>query len=282
MEIEIYMKNSLKDQIESLIEFSVWYRKIVDDFNFDPQKDREARDLLSHILEKKHYSYNLEEILLSFKKNIQNKKYICVYGCGPSLEESVDFILRNMGKNFFNNCVNLVADGAAQLLNERIIPIDGIITDLDGITKKDFLKAKFVIVHAHGDNIFLLEHFKNTIINFKKIIGTTQAESTHNLINPGGFTDGDRILSLIVSFLLPQQELLLIGMDFDGIVGKYSKPNKEKNYLADPIKLKKLQYALQIIEWLIPKVRIPLYLINTKPISNKFRYLTLEAFKNKF
>ncbi|TES93889.1 MAG: DUF115 domain-containing protein [Promethearchaeota archaeon] len=276
------MKNSLKTQIESHIEFRAWYRKIVNDFNFDLQKDREARDLLSHILEKKPFSYNLEEILLSFKENIQKKEHICVYGCGPSLEESVDFILSNLGKNFFSNCVNLAADGAARLLNERTIPIDGIITDLDGITKSDFSKAKFVIVHAHGDNILLLERFKNAIINFTKIIGTTQAESTYNLINPGGFTDGDRILAFIVSFLLPQQELYLIGMDFSDIVGNYSKPNHEKNYLADPIKFKKLQYALQIIEWLIPKIKIPLYLINTKPISDKLNYLTLEAFKERF
>ena len=276
------MKNSLKAQIESHIEFRAWYRKIVNDFNFVLQKDREARDLLSRILEKKTYSYNLEEVLHSFKENIQKKERICVYGCGPSLEESVDYILSNLGKNFFNNCVNLAADGAARLLNERTIPVDGIITDLDGITKRDFFKAKFVVVHAHGDNILLLEHFKNTIINFTKIIGTTQAESTYNLINPGGFTDGDRILAFILSFLLPQQELYLIGMDFNDIVGNYSKPNHEKNYLADPIKLKKLQYALQIIEWLIPKIKIPMYLINSKPISDKFNYLTLKAFKERF
>jgi uncharacterized Rossmann fold enzyme len=276
------MKNSLKTQIESNIEFREWYRKIVNEFNFDLQKDRESRNLLSRILEKKTNSYNLEEVLLSFKENIQKKNHICVYGCGPSLEESVDYLLSNLGKNFFNNCVNLAADGAARLLNERIIPIDGIITDLDGITKRDFFKAKFVVVHAHGDNILLLEHFKNTIINFKKIIGTTQAESTYNLINPGGFTDGDRILALIISFLLPRQELYLIGMDFNDIVGNYSKPNHDKNYLADPIKLKKLQYALQIIEWLIPKIKIPMYLINSKPISDKFNYLTLKAFKERF
>ena len=276
------MKNSLKTQIESHIEFREWYHKIVNDFNFDLQKDREARNLLSHILEKKTYSYNLEEVLLSFKNNFQKKNRICVYGCGPSLEVSVDYLISNLGKTFFNTCVNLAADGAARLLNERTIPIDGIITDLDGITKRDFSNAKFVIVHAHGDNILLLEHFKNTIINFKKIIGTTQAESTYNLLNPGGFTDGDRILALIISFLLPHQELYLIGMDFNDIVGNYSKPNREKNFLADPIKLKKLQYALQIIEWLIPKVKIPMYLINTKPISDKFNYLTLEAFKERF
>jgi len=276
------MKNSLKTQIESHIEFRAWYRKIANDFNFNLQKDREARDYLSRILDNKNSSYNLEEVLLSFKENIQKKEQICVYGCGPSLEESVDYILSNLGKTFFDNCVNLAADGAARLLIERIIPIDGIITDLDGITKRDFFKAKFVIVHAHGDNIILLEDFKKLIIDFPNLIGTTQAEPIHNLINPGGFTDGDRILTFILSFLIPQQELYLIGMDFDEIVGKYSKPNNEKYYLAGPIKLKKLQYALQIIEWLISKIKIPLYLINTKPISDKFKYLTLEAFKERF
>jgi len=74
------MQNSLKTQIESHIEFKAWYRKIINDFNFDPQKDRTARDYLSHILEKKTNSYNLEEVLLSFQENIQKKEYICVYG----------------------------------------------------------------------------------------------------------------------------------------------------------------------------------------------------------
>ena len=276
------MQNSLKTQIESHIEFKAWYRKIISDFNFDPQKDRVARDYLSHILEKKNKSYNLEEVLLSFQENIQKKQHICVYGCGPSLDESVDFILSNLGKNFFNNGINLAADGAARLLIERNIPIDGIITDLDGITKQDFFKAKFMVVHAHGDNINVLEDFKNSIIEFPKLIGTSQSEPVHNLINPGGFTDGDRILTLIMSFLLPHQYLYLIGMDFADIVGKHSKLNKETDYLAGSIKLKKLRYALQIIEWLIPKIRIPLYLINTKPISEKFNYLTLQAFIERF
>ncbi|MHA1473118.1 MAG: hypothetical protein ACTSQW_08490, partial [Promethearchaeota archaeon] len=104
----------------------------------------------------------------------------------------------------------------------------------------------------------------------------------HNLINPGGFTDGDRIIALIMSFLLPHQYLYLIGMDFADIVGKYSKLNRENDYLAGSIKLKKLRYALAILEWLIPKIKIPLYLINTKPISEKFNYLTLEAFTERF
>ena len=69
------MKNSLKTQIESHIEFRTWYHKIVKDFNFDLQKDREARDLLSRILEKKTPRITLRRFcfllkIISREKNI--------------------------------------------------------------------------------------------------------------------------------------------------------------------------------------------------------------------
>jgi uncharacterized Rossmann fold enzyme len=275
------MKYSLKKQIDSFVEFKQWYIKILEDFNFNYQKDCEAREFLSRILEEKSDNWKLEKVLLSFKCLIQKKKRIFIYGCGPSLEETVDYILKIQGKENFSKWVNLAADGAARLLTERKIQMDGIFTDLDGIIKRDFNHSKFVIVHAHGDNIINLKHFKSEIINFPNIIGTTQVEPVENLINSGGFTDGDRILSFISSLLLPKHELYLIGMDFNDIVGKYSKPEIEKNHKASPIKLKKLQYALQIVEWLLNRIKNPVYIINSKVISDKIKNLTLEMFKEK-
>ena len=275
------MKHSLKKQMDSFVEFKQWYIKILQDFNFDYQKDCEAREFLSRILEEKSENWKLEKVLLSFKCLIQNKKRIFIYGCGPSLEETVDYILKIQGKKNFSKWVNLAADGAARLLTERKIQIDGIFTDLDGITKRDFNQSKFVIVHAHGDNIINLKHFKSEIINFPNVIGTTQVEPVENLVNSGGFTDGDRILSFISSLLLPKHELYLIGMDFNDIIGKYSKPEIQKNHKASPIKLKKLQYALQIIEWLMNRIKNPAYIINSKIISDNFKNLTLEMFKEK-
>jgi len=275
------MKQSLKKQIDSFVEFKQWYIKILQDFNFNYQKDCEAREFLSRILEEKSENWKLEKVLHSFKEIIQKKAYICVFGCGPSLEESVNYILSNLGKNFFNNCINLAADGAARLLTERKIQIDGIFTDLDGVTKRDFNHSKFIIVHAHGDNIINLKHFKSEIINFPNVIGTTQVEPVENLVNSGGFTDGDRIISFISSLLLPKHELYLIGMDFKDIIGKYSKPEIQKNHKASPIKLKKLQYALQIIEWLLNRIQNPVYIINSKITSDNLKNLTLEMFKEK-
>ncbi|MFX1287626.1 MAG: 6-hydroxymethylpterin diphosphokinase MptE-like protein, partial [Promethearchaeota archaeon] len=205
------MKHSIKSQIDSHIDFEDWYFKIINDLNFDYQKDLNARDFLSSILREKTDEWCLEEILLSFNQLIQKKKHIFIYGCGPSLEETVNYTLKFQEKNIYNNAVNLVADGAARLMIKKNIPIDAIFTDLDGITKANFDKTKFIIVHAHGDNIARLKYFKNQILNFPKVIGTTQVKPIENLINSGGFTDGDRILFFIASLLIPKHELYLIG-----------------------------------------------------------------------
>ena len=275
------MKHSIKKQIDSFVKFKQWYNKILKDFNFNYQKDCEAREFLSRILEEKNENWILEKVLLSFKCLIQKKKRIFIYGCGPSLEETIDYILKIREKKIFSNWVNLAADGAARLLAGRKIQIDGIFTDLDGITKRDFNHSKFIIVHAHGDNIINIKHFKSEIITFPNVIGTTQVEPVENLVNSGGFTDGDRILSFISSLLLPKHELYLIGMDFKDIVGKYSKPELEENHKASPIKLKKLQYGLQIVEWLLNRIKKPVYIINSEIISDNLKNLTLEMFKEK-
>lgn len=275
------MNHSIKKQIDSHIEFKDWYVKILNDFNFEYQKDREARDFLSSILIEKSEKWSLEEILHSFKNLIQRKKFIFIYGCGPSLEETVDYMIKIQGEKKITNAVNLVADGAARLLIKRRITIDGIFTDLDGITKENFDKAKYIIVHAHGDNKKRLKYFENKILNFPNIIGTTQVEPTDNIINSGGFTDGDRILCFIASLLLPTHEIYLVGMDFSNIVGKYSKLEIEKNHMAEPIKLKKLEYGLQIIEWLLTTIKNPVYIVNSEISTVNLQYLSLEMFKNK-
>ena len=110
------MNQSIKKQIDSRIEFKDWYVKILNDFNFEYQKDREARDFLSNILIEKSEKWSLEEILHSFKSLIQRKKFIFIYGCGPSLEETVDYMIKIQGEKKITKAVNLVSDGAARLL----------------------------------------------------------------------------------------------------------------------------------------------------------------------
>ena len=75
------MVKSLKKQINFFDEFKEWYFKIITDFKFNIQKDRDACDFLSHILTQSSFIWNLEEILKFFKELIQSNSYILVYGC---------------------------------------------------------------------------------------------------------------------------------------------------------------------------------------------------------
>ncbi|MFX0077181.1 MAG: hypothetical protein ACFE96_17180, partial [Candidatus Hermodarchaeota archaeon] len=81
------MKHSIKKQIDSHIDFKDWYFRIIKDLKFDYGQDIEGRDLLSSILREKPENWCLEEVLVSFNQLIKSKKYIFIYGCGPSLEE---------------------------------------------------------------------------------------------------------------------------------------------------------------------------------------------------
>ncbi|MFX1496603.1 MAG: 6-hydroxymethylpterin diphosphokinase MptE-like protein [Promethearchaeota archaeon] len=227
----------------------------------------------------KKKDYDLEEILKSIKIMIHSKEKILIYGCGPSLENTMKYILKINGNNIFNNSINLCADGATRLLREKSVPVDAIFTDLDGISDVDFLYSKFVIVHAHGDNIDKMQKFKDVIINFKNVVGTTQVEPTKYILNPGGFTDGDRILFFLKSFLKPTHNIFLIGMDFDKIVGKYSKIDKYNNFKASRTKRKKLKYAKFLLEWIQSQIPCPVYNVNSNKSTKKLNNLTLFEFK---
>ncbi len=273
------MDSSLKDQIDFYVEFKEWYFKIIKDFGFNYQNDCEARDYLSGLLKQKGKSWDLENILHSFSDLFQKKEIIMIYGCGPSLEETVDKLLKDFGEHFFKKCVNLAANGASILLRKRGIPLEGIFSDLDGISKNEFNYAEFFVIHAHGDNLDRLTYFKEDILSFPNIIGTTQVEPLDNIINPGGFTDGDRILFFIQTLLRPQNTLFLIGMDFNEIIGKYSKPSLTENHQGTPIKLKKLRYAVKLIEWFTERINNKMFFINSRIASKKFEYLTIDELK---
>ena len=77
-------KELLKYKINFFEDFKELYFKIIKDFKFDYKKDCKSRDILSKIIEKKsEYSlYNLEKILQSFKKKVQSRENIYIYGSG--------------------------------------------------------------------------------------------------------------------------------------------------------------------------------------------------------
>jgi len=276
------MPSSLIDMINYYQEFRELYFEILNDFGFDYERDLEARDVLLEIMQQKvkNTSYNLESVLLSFQATLRSRKNIFIYGCGPSLEDTVEHVLEKYGIEIFQNSINLAADGASLFLREREIPITAIFSDLDGITRNEFSHSDYMVIHGHGDNIERLENFKDKMQGFHNVIGTTQVEPLGVIINPGGFTDGDRILYFLRTLIFPENNLFLIGMDFKSVIGKYSKPEMNKNQEGSPIKQKKLGYAIKLLEWLHPRLPSKIYFVNTDQISNKFCYLSIEEFVN--
>ncbi len=251
--------------------WEIFYNEIMDDFGFDKENDLKSALMLSEIIN--DTQNNILDYDIVVGELIKNKD-IYVFGAGPSLKKHVKIvkdIIKNNGDNDKdNNNINdnigdnvndidnhknknfiiISADGATKaLLEENIVP-DIIVSDLDGDLNSIFESNKrgsVVVVHAHGDNI---DNIKTYAPKLKNIVGSSQVpKDIPNLINYGGFTDGDRCCFFAEHF--GAKRIILCGMDFGEYTTKYSRPHLKNDIeKADDIKIKKLQYAEKLINWL--------------------------------
>ena len=214
------------------------YSEIIKQFNYNEQQDYESAILLNFMLK--------NPIPLKKIRKIISRKSVFVVGAGPSLSASISILKK------FPKIPKIVADSAAKSLFENKIKFDILVTDLDGdekLLKKIGKTNSLFVTHAHGDNIAKLQ----LIENFKNCLGTTQTKPLGKIQNFGGFTDGDRCVFLANYF--GAKNIILFGMDFGKIIGKYSETKKsEKN-----IKIKKLRRAKKLLEWLATKRKNGLY-----------------------
>jgi hypothetical protein len=114
------------------------------------------------------------------------------------------------------------AGGATTAAREVGWPPQVVVTDLDGAVDDQVWAAErgsLVFVHAHGDN---LEAMARWLPRFpqRRLVGTCQVRAFGELLNPGGFTDGDRACFLVHAF--GARSIRLAGFDFEGGVGRYS------------------------------------------------------------
>lgn len=208
------------------------YSQIRKQFGYNQKEDFESALLLNFIIRQ---PTPLKEI----QKKIQ-KKSVFVIGAGPSLSLWIPYLKK------FKKTTKIVADSALEIiLKNKILP-DIVVTDLDGdetSLKKIGKTNSIILVHAHGDNIDKLP----LVSSFKKCIGTTQTKPIGHIQNFGGFTDGDRCVFLADHF--NPKNIILFGMDFGEVIGKYSKTKKS----AKQIKLKKLKKGKELLEWIASK-----------------------------
>jgi uncharacterized Rossmann fold enzyme len=199
------------------MEFKDWephYCEILADFGFERDGDEKAARLLSSLMP--------SDNLLSLAA-LTCDRPVTVCGNAPCLSNELDAI----------NGVVFAADAAADLLDSHGIHPDAVFTDLDGASDRLLAlneEGTIVVVHAHGDNIALLQHWVPLFTG--PLVATTQGTPLPHVHNFGGFSDGDR--AVFAADELGAGEITLIGFDLDDMD-------------VEPVKRKKLFWARRLL-----------------------------------
>jgi uncharacterized Rossmann fold enzyme len=233
-----------------MMEWSKWkpiYQDIVKRLDLDTEMDIHSTRILSEMLT------NIDPLPLldRLDEKIRNKTVI-VCGAGPSLEDHVRGLEE---RSDFRDFVFVVADGAVSLLLDLDYPCDIIVTDLDGEytdLKQATDEGALTVVHGHGDNVPQIQSYVPTL---GTVLGSTQVEPTNRAFLWGGFTDGDRACFLTATYA--PREMILAGMDFGKVVGKWSKPSHKTHFFAPQRKQIKLKIAQELISFLFKEKAIP-------------------------
>jgi hypothetical protein len=188
-------------------EWEPLYQAIVKEFNYSRKEDEHAAKVLDSLLANKRIC---DDGCIS--NHIDNEVTVC--GGASNLQGHLD--------KFGIVGTSIAADNATSvLLSNGLLP-DLIVTDLDGNVREQIManaEGAVVIVHAHGDNIPAL---KQHVPHFNGLIsGTTQGREVGVVKNYGGFTDGDRAVSIASQF--GATKIRLLGFDFENPLPKLGK-----------------------------------------------------------
>ena len=202
------------------MKFEEWepiYTHILEDFGFIREKDELAALFLQSIAPRDSIDI-LEQLCMDGN--------ITVCGNAPCLIDELSGL----------SGVIFAADGAAARLFEIGIQPDAVFTDLDGADDSFPVmnrKGTVMVVHAHGDNMPLLEWW---VPQFEgPFVATTQSRPFRGVYNFGGFSDGDR--AVFAAHALGARDVAIVGFDLD-------------DTSVDPIKKDKLRWARTLLSLL--------------------------------
>jgi len=155
----------------------------------------------------------------------------------------------------------LAADGAtATCLDAGLVP-DVVVTDLDGPVAAEVAanqRGSLVVIHAHGDNQDALREWVQAFPG--EVAGSWAGPPRADLLDVGGFTDGDR-----AAFLADHAgalRILLWGFDF--------KRTAPTDPAAHEVKLAKLTWAERLIGILASEGHAPIF--TWRPDGSLVRY----------
>ena len=144
----------------------------------------------------------------------------------------------------------IVADGSIGAIDD-LSKVLFIVSDADGFPYLNrAIEARIPIaLHAHGDNMEAWEHLLTLLGDDYPLMLTHQVpDKIEGMVNPGGFTDGDRAVCLGIMLGLKQEACELIGFSTNSI-GQWSGVTNED------LKLEKLAWMEKILNahgFLIP------------------------------
>ncbi|XVH31678.1 6-hydroxymethylpterin diphosphokinase MptE-like protein [Haloferacaceae archaeon DSL9] len=202
--------------------FETWepvYEAILADFGFDRAADERARDVAATHAEP--FAHSLADLF--------EGERVTVVGAAPSLADDLC--------RLDPDTVVVAASSAADVLADAGIAVDCMVTDLDKNPETGRALTESgvpVAAHAHGDNVPALETWLPRYDGPSTLV-TTQAEPVENVVNYGGFTDGDRAAFLADSF--GADAFCFVGWEFD-------------DPTVDPLKAQKLRWAERLLRWL--------------------------------
>ena len=227
-----------------IVDYTDWepiYRRIAKEFRYDISEDEKGAKLLDSLL-----PTSPDNVLERLERMFSGKGIIVT---GGALKNSVQL---PKGMDGIQDLPLIATGSSVEVLLDAGINIDVVVTDLDKDVQAQVdacAKGATPVLHAHGDNIDLL---KEWIPKFgKDILGTCQCEPTGQLVNFGGFTDGDRAVHMALS--LGAERCILVGFDMER---------------ADDMKARKLRWADLIISMAGNKVEFfdqPVYDPNEDP-----------------
>lgn len=199
--------------------FEPVYEAILADFGFERGADERARDIAA-------------ELSTPFpigRLRDWTGQTVAIAGAAPCLADEVA-VAREAD-------VVVAASTAADVLRDRGVAVDCMVTDLDKNpdTAVDLTRDGIpVAAHAHGDNVPAIREWLPRF-DERWTLTTTQAAPVGSVQNTGGFTDGDR--AAFLADHVGAGRLTFLGWDFDD-------PD------VGPMKARKLTWAARLLRWL--------------------------------
>jgi hypothetical protein len=147
--------------------------------------------------------------------------------------------------------VIVAADGATRACTGAGLVPAVIVTDLDGPVPSEISansRGALAVIHAHGDNLPTLEEWVPQFPG--ELAGSWAGPPTADLIDVGGFTDGDRAVHLAEH--MGAERIVLWGFEFDRI-------DEEDPRLREQ-KIRKLAFARTALHALAARSSIPIVL----------------------